>query len=126
MANLVGFVVLTVLTSIFLYLLPESVIAHELTIFVFLFWSIFAWYVWNDRRAPETPKKWFFIAFCTLVAAPLFYGFAIIVAAIAFGGNEPTSSAKIDLFLAMTIAPGFTFIAIAGGMRAIFKGRKVE
>jgi len=74
-------------------------------------------FVWHHEKAPETPKKWLILALISLLGAPLFYGTSRLVASIFFS-TEPETSRYFDIAMTVLIAPGLTFISIAGAARA--------
>jgi len=74
-------------------------------------------FVWRHEKAPKTPRKWFVLALISLVGAPLFYGFSRL-AAVVFFRTEPEASRFFDIILTVMIAPGLTFISVAGAVRA--------
>jgi hypothetical protein len=79
-------------------------------------------FVWHHEKAPKTPRKWLMLALISLVGALLFYGFSRL-AAVVFFSTEPEASRFFDIGLTVLIAPGLTFISIAGAARAAFKSR---
>lgn len=74
-------------------------------------------FVWRHEKAPKTPRKWFLLALISLVAAPFFYGGSRLIA-LCFFHAEPAASRDFDIVLTLMIAPGLTFISVAGGIRA--------
>lgn len=74
-------------------------------------------FIWRHKKAPKTPGKWFVLALISLAGALFFYGGSRLIA-LAFFNAEPDASRVFDIILTLMIAPGLTFICVAGGIRA--------
>jgi apolipoprotein N-acyltransferase len=88
------------------------------SLFIFGITALCAAFVWRHEKAPKTTGRWLMLALITLVGAPLFYGFSRLVA-VAFFRTEPEASRFFDIILTVIIAPGLTFISLAGAVRSL-------
>ncbi|UVH56089.1 hypothetical protein NWF24_25060 [Variovorax paradoxus] len=119
-ANLVGLVVLSILVAITSLLVPSTEVAKPMWIFAYALWVVCALFVWHHKLAPDQPRRWLLMAVGSVAGAALWFGFANLVSRIAFGVDEPGLSRLFDVGVALMIAPGLAFIAIAGWARALF------
>lgn len=117
-ADALGFFVLAALT---LLMCAFPVVRQNVEgvgwLLMILFGVPCAEFVWRHEKAPKTPRKWFLLALISLAAAPSFYGGCSLIAR-GFFHAEPAASRDFDIVLTLMIAPGLTFISVAGGIRA--------
>ena len=119
MASFVALILLAGLMATVVPFVPHANFSGAVWCFIYLIWAIFGAFVWHHPRAPSCPRRWLNVAILSLVAAPLWYGFALLAAKVFFRGDEPALSEGIDLIVTLIICPGLTFVAIAGAVREV-------
>lgn len=124
MADLAGLFILAAVVMVVALFVPASQVPIGIWVMVYGMAAATSLFVWRHPKSPNTPRKWLLLAIYSLVAAPLFYGFAVISARIFFLGNEPNGSKGFDIFLTLMIAPGLTIVSIIGAVRAMLLSRK--
>ena len=117
--NLAGLSVLAILVALTSLLLLSTEVAKPLWFFVYVTWAACALFVWHHKRAPNRPTQWLLLTGCSVAGAALWFGFARLVSHLAFGVTEPGLSKFFDAGVALMIAPGLAFIALAGWARAL-------
>lgn len=123
-ANAAGLSVLALLVAALAPFVPTAVLPAPLWMFIYALWSGCGLFVWQAPRAPAAPRKWLYLAGFSLLAAPFWYVFATLAGRLFFGSNEPALSNGFDLVVTCLLAPGFTFVAVAGSARALVSSRK--
>lgn len=98
---------------------PASEISVGIWVVIYAMAAVASLFVWHHPNSPNSPWKWLLLALYSIIAAPLFYGFAIVMARIFFLGNEPSGSKGFDIFIALLIAPGLTIVSIIGAVRSM-------
>lgn len=123
MADAIGLAVLAVLVSLVSLFVPSVEVPEVLWAFIYVMWAACALFVWRHQKAPERATRWLLLAVASVIGAPIWYGVAVLVARLAFGSNEPELSKTFDILVTLIMAPGLTFIAITGWVRALVRAR---
>ena len=123
-ANLIGLLALAILVAVTSLLVPSLDVAKPMWLFAYVLWVVCALFVWHHRLAPVKPGKWLLAAIGSVVAAILWFGSARLVARLALGDGGSGLSRFFDLGVALMIAPGVAFIALAGWVRCMFLAPK--
>ncbi|MFJ2986827.1 hypothetical protein ACIPF8_03095 [Collimonas sp. NPDC087041] len=126
MANIIGLVILAALMTLMSLYVPGSEVPGVFWVFIYVIWAAFAYFIWHHRKAPESATRWLILAALSVIGAALWFGIATLIAHLSFGGNEPGLSKIFDVTVALIIAPGLTFIALAGWVRALVVIRKTR
>ena len=124
MADFFGLTVLAALVALMSLYVPSSEVPGVLWVFIYMIWAAFAYFIWHHRRAPERAARWLILAALSVIGAALWFGMATLAAHLSFGSNEPGLSKVFDMTVTLIIAPGLTFIALAGWVRALVVMRK--
>lgn len=123
MADMIGLIALAALVGIVSLFVPGSDVPLMMWMFIYMMWVVCALFVWHHRSAPSKPRTWLVLALCSVVGAPIWYGVAALTALIFFNGSEPGLSKSFDLIMTLIFAPGLTFIALTGWIRALTLAR---
>jgi hypothetical protein len=118
MADVVGLLILAAFMLLASFFVPSSQMPGIAWVLVYPVGAALSIFIWHHPKAPTVPKKWLLAALCSVIAAPLWLGFATLGASIMFA-DEPAGSKAFDLVVALIIAPGFTIVAIIGWIRAL-------
>lgn len=119
-ANLIGLGVLAGLVALASLLVASVEVAKPIWVFAYGIWVVCALFVWQHKLAPDRPVQWLLLTAASVVGAALWFGFASLVSRFVFGTSEPGLSRFFDAGVALMIAPGLAFIALAGWVRALF------
>lgn len=119
MADMIGLIALAALVGLVSFFVPGSDVPLMMWMFVYIMWGVCALFIWHRRRAPTKPQTWLVLALCSVVGAPIWYGVAALAAFMFFDGSELGLSKTFDLIMTLIFAPGLTFIALTGWIRAL-------
>lgn len=118
-ADLVGLGVLAGLVALASSLVPSAGVPKPIWVFTYGMWVVCALFVWHHKLAPARAVRWLFLTAASVICAALWFGFASLVSRLMLGINEPGLSKVFDAGVALMIAPGLAFIALAGWVRAL-------
>lgn len=121
-ADAAGLVALAAFMALAAFFVPSSQVPIVAWLFAYPAGAASSLFIWHHPKAPTTPGKWLLAAAASIVAAPIWFGFAALGASIMFT-DEPTASKVFDLIMALIISPGFTVVAFLGGFRALILQR---
>lgn len=119
MADVIALTVLAALVTVMSLFVPSSEVPGVLWVFIYVIWAACAYFIWHHRKAPESATRWLLLAILSVVGASLWFGMAALIAHLSFGSNEPGLSKTFDILVTLIIAPGLTFIALTGWVRAL-------
>lgn len=118
-ADLAGLGVLAILVTLASLLVPSADVPKPIWVFAYGVWVVCALFVWHHKLAPVRAGRWLFLTAASIVGAALWFGFASLVSRLVLGTDEPGLSRFFDAGVALMIAPGLAFIALAGWVRAL-------
>jgi hypothetical protein len=118
-ADLVGLGILAGLVALASLLVSGADVPKPFWVFAYGVWVVSALFVWHHKLAPARAVRWLFLTVASVICAVLWFGFASLVSRLMFGTNEPELSTVFDAGVALMIAPGLAFIALAGWVRAL-------
>lgn len=118
-ADLVSLGVLAGLVTLASLLVSGADVPKPIWVFAYGVWVVCALFVWYHKLAPARAVRWLFLTAASVICAALWFGFASLMSRLIFGFNEPGLSRVFDAGVALMIAPGLAFIALAGWVRAL-------
>ena len=117
------------LFSLLLLCVPTYIFAQRygvslgLWVLVCVLWVARALFVWAKLKGSTSAKQWLLFVGYSVGGGLGWYLFARAVAHITFS-NEPQLSWLIDTVISLVIAPGLTFIFLAGWVRQMVSDRQ--
>lgn len=122
MADAVGLIVLTLLIALVILIssfIPNVIIPWGYCVVVYLLWLVCSLFVWHRTKTPPQPRVWLTWALYSVIFAPIWFGFAAVMEFLIDSAKGESTTSYIDIAMALMVAPGSTFIFIAGWVRAL-------
>lgn len=117
--DIAGLLTLLVMGWVMSILVELSKVPGPLWIAIYFGWAATALFVWYKMDSYK--NNWLTIAGFSIGGAVLWYAVTRMASHFVFGAGESTLSKIFDLAIALMMAPGLTFIALAGWVRQLIQ-----
>lgn len=128
MPNLIGIIVLAVLTAALALLVPDEQVRHPIWVFVFFALAASAVFCWRHKEAPRTPSAWLYLALISILGAMLLFAADGIMGLV----SNPSATFMEALtangwfVVNFAVSPLGTFIALSGWARSVASSRPLN